>query len=121
MYLFANKKRWVYNINRVNLENQNMFRGKSDLERNIFTQFYVTTVFYSLHIHTSLTEIFFVLFVGFRSFLAFTKNYLVSQICQLWASQAMGIGAEGQTSRQKHGANSTEAAADKRAGCAFDK
>lgn len=33
----------------------------------------------------------------------------------------MGTGAEGQTSRQKPGANSTEAAADKRAGCAFDK
>lgn len=32
----------------------------------------------------------------------------------------MGTGAEGQTSRQKHGANSIEAAADKRAGCAFE-
>lgn len=32
----------------------------------------------------------------------------------------MGTGAEGQTSGQKHGANSTEAAADKRAGCAFE-
>jgi len=32
----------------------------------------------------------------------------------------MGTGAEGRTSRQKPGANSVEAAADKRAGCAFD-
>lgn len=66
IYAFPNEKGWVYNINRVTLENQNMFHGKSDLERNIFTQFCVTTVFHSLHIHTSLTEMFFGLVCWFQ-------------------------------------------------------
>lgn len=76
----------------MNLENQNTFHGKSDLERNIFTQFYVTTVWHSLHIHTSPTEMFLsCLLVSEASWLSLriilcprSANY---ELLKLWAQE----------------------------------